>query len=84
MKSLFIAAFTVAILATLAPASAAQGTASNGLKASTGTSRVAPVQCKGVARCNSIISYCAEKNGVWKETSHNTQGQPTAGRCTLS
>jgi hypothetical protein len=45
--------------------------------------RVTPVPCNSVASCNSIISYCAEKGGNWKETSSNGQGQPDGGTCYL-
>jgi putative hemolysin len=57
--------------------------AATDLAAAQGRARVTPVPCNGVASCNSIISYCAEKGGNWKETSHNGQGQPTGGTCYL-
>ena len=46
-------------------------------------SQSTPVPCNGVVRCNSIIAYCAANSGTWTEQAHNTQGQPTKGRCDL-
>lgn len=82
MKLLSLTAIAAVSLA-LQTAAYAGPAAPGGLTTPSRTTFKTPVNCSGVQRCNSIISYCAEKNGVWKETSHNTQGQPTAGRCTL-
>jgi hypothetical protein len=55
----------------------------SGLAAQDGSAKSTPVPCNSVASCNSIISYCAEKGGVWTEQAHNEQGQPSKGRCDL-
>lgn len=80
-SSLFAAAAALSLLA-FASAQAAPA-APTGLATEVKRTFKTPVNCKGVQNCNNIISYCAENSGVWKETSHNQQGQPTAGRCTL-
>jgi hypothetical protein len=83
------AAMAALLASTAAPALAGSKTIAVGqqppaaadLKTTMDGAKSTPVPCNGVARCNSIIAYCAEKGGTWTEQAHNTQGQPTKGRC---